>query len=96
MLRDFLPTAKPQPVDDLIEAVKTEMLAYGPAEPEYIPLMEKLERLYALKAERPKPISRDTIVMGIVHLLGIGILVFAEKDTILSRSGMTQVGRVIK
>jgi hypothetical protein len=96
MLRDFLPNDRPQPVDGLIEAVKEEMLQYGPTEPEYIPLMEKLERLHALKAERPKPVSRDTLIMGAVHLFGILIIVFAERDTILPRNGMAQIGRVLK
>lgn len=96
MLRDFFSVDQPQPVDDLIEAVKKEMLEYGPTEPEYLPLMEKLERLHALKAEKPKPVSRDTIIMGAVHLFGILIIVFAEKDTILSKTGMSQVGRMLK
>jgi hypothetical protein len=55
-----------------------------------------LERLHALKAERPKPISWDSIVIGGVHLIGVGILVFAERDTILSRAGSMQIGRVLK
>jgi hypothetical protein len=96
MLRDFLPSNRPHPVDDLIAAVKEEMLVYGPTDPEYTDLMTKLERLHALKAEKPKPLSRDAIVTGGVHLLGILIIVFAEKDTILSRNGMSQVGRVVK
>ncbi len=96
MFRDFFTIEKPTPVDDLIEIVRKEMLDYGPNEPEYADLMEKLERLHALKAERPKPISWDSIVIGAVHLIGVGILVFAERDTILSRAGSMQIGRVLK
>lgn len=96
MFRDFFTIEKPTPVDDLIEVVRKEMLEYGPSEPEYSSLMEKLERLHALKADRPKPISWDSIVMGGVHLLGVGILVFAERDAILSRAGVMQIGRVLK
>lgn len=96
MFRDFFTIEKPTPVDDLIEVVRKEMLDYGPMEPEYQALLEKLEQLHALKAERPKPISWDAIIMGGVHLLGIGILVFSERDAILSRAGMMQLGRVLK
>lgn len=97
MLRDFFKTEEAIPVDDLIAAVLKEMKEYGPAAPEYAPLMEKLERLYALKTDnKSKPINRDTIVMGGVHLLGILIIVFAERDHILSRTGMSQIGRVLK
>jgi hypothetical protein len=96
MFRDFFTIEKPTPVDDLIEVVRKEMIEFGPNEPEYTALMEKLERLHALKAERPKPISWDSIVIGGVHLIGVGILVFAERDTILSRAGSMQIGRVLK
>ena len=96
MFRDFFTIEKPTPVDDLIEVVRKEMLEYGPTEPEYDALLKKLKQLHKLKAERPKPISWDSIVIGAVHLIGVGILVFAERDTILSRAGSMQIGRVLK
>lgn len=96
MLRDFFTIEKPTPVDDLIDVVRKEMLEYGPNEPEYAALIEKLERLHALKAERPKAFSWDGVIVGAVHLIGVGILVFAERDTILSRAGQMQIGRVLK
>ena len=96
MFRELFTIPKLTPVDDLIEAVRKEMLDYGPEEPEYNALLEKLERLHALKAERPKPISWDSIILGAVHLLGVGVLVFAERDAILSRTGAMQIGRVLK
>jgi hypothetical protein len=96
MFRDFFTVEKTTPVDDLIEIVRKEMLDYGPNEPEYNALLEKLERLHGLKAERRKPISWDSVLLGAVHLIGVGVLVFAERDTILSKAGTIQIGRVLK
>jgi len=98
MLRDFFTNdEEPTAVDDLIESVLKEMNEYGPSEPEYTPLMEKLERLYALKLDnKPKPVSRDTVIMGAVHLFGILIIVLAEKQHVLSSKAMSQIGRALK
>jgi len=96
MFRDFFTIEKITPVNDLIEIVRKEMLEYGPTDPEYNALLEKLERLHAVKAERPKPISWDSIILGTVHLIGVGVLVFAERDTILSKAGSIQIGKVWK
>lgn len=93
----FFATENDKAVDDLIATVLAEMNESGPHEPEYRDLMEKLERLNALKAEtQPKRLSRDSIFMGAVHLFGILLIAAAEKEHVLSQKAMTQLGRVMK
>jgi hypothetical protein len=96
MFRDFFTDEKPTQVDDLIEVVRTEMLDYGPNEPEYADLLKKLKQLHKMKPERRKRVSWDSVIMVGGHLLGIGILAFVERDTILSRTGLSQLGRLQK
>lgn len=97
MLRNFTEDKEPTAVDDLIAVVLKEMNEYGPTEPEYAPLMEKLERLYALKAEnKPKPVSRDTIVTSAAYVFGILVIVFAEKSSVMSSKAMGMLGRPMK
>lgn len=92
MLKNFFDNNEPTPLDGLIEAVFAEMNVYGPSDPEYAGLMEKLERLNTLKLEnKPKRISRDTFVMGMVHLGGILIIVLAERESILSTKALQLV-----
>jgi hypothetical protein len=96
MLRDFFATETPTNVDEQIAAVLKEMDDYGPLEPEYEPLLTKLERLNALKAEKPKPLSRDGIVTAAAHLLGILTIALVERGRILPPNATKQLGRMWK
>lgn len=94
MRRYLIATEDSKSLDDLIATVTAKMNEYGPEHEEYPDLMEKLERLHALKADnRPKLLSRDTIFMGLCQLAGVLIIVLAEKDTVLSRNGLAHNGR---
>lgn len=97
MLDRYFSAKKPSPIDELIAKVLEEMNDYGPTEPEYQPLMEKLERLNALKAqEKPSRISLDTLVLGGVQLIGVAIIVIAERNSVPSKNGLSFLSRTIK
>lgn len=98
MLRNFFTSNdEPTPVDKLIEAVLEEMNVYGPAAPEYTPLMEKLERLYEVQAkDKPKPISRDTIAIIAGNLVGILLIVAYERTHVISSKALPQIIRPMK
>lgn len=97
MKLNFFATENDKAVDELIATVLKEMDESGPHEPEYNILMEKLERLNALKVEtQPKRLSRDSILIGAVHLLGILFIATAEKEHVLSQKATSMLGRVMK
>lgn len=81
---------RPQPdpaIQTQIDAVIEQMSIYGPDSPEYPIMMEHLERLEKLKAEKqPSPISRDTmLIVGAQVLLGIAMLTYEKTGVITSK-----------
>ena len=75
-------------LDELIERVVEDMQMFGPESEEYPKLVNTLERLHKLKAEKkPSRVSPDTVAIVLGNLLGILIIVmYEEKHVITSKA----------
>lgn len=81
-----LPTGKqPDRYDRLIERVTEDMDMYGPGSDEYQLLLGQLERLEELRLKnKPKPISRDTLLTVGGNLAGVLIMVAYEQHHVVT------------
>ncbi len=85
---------EPNPLDEQIATVLSEMKRVGPTDDTYDSLMRKLERLEALKApNKPKRLSRDTMLMAAVGLGQVLFIVLAERQSVLSQKAVGFVHR---
>lgn len=93
-LRKFFTNEVVTPVDEEIEKVLKEMNDEGVTSDEYSKQLTYLERLYEIKAkERPKPLSRDTIlIVGGNLVLALGIVIY-ETSHMSSSKGFNQFMR---
>lgn len=79
-------------LDRLIERVIDDMEMFGPTSEEYEALLARYERLTKLKAEdRPKPVSRDTMLIVAGNLAGIIIVVMYEHAHVLTSKALGTV-----
>jgi hypothetical protein len=66
------------------------MAAVDPGSEEYSNLLAHLEKLYALRSgHRSRRIQPDTVLVVAGNLLGILIIVAAEKGTVLSSKALS-------
>jgi hypothetical protein len=92
-MRRFL-VRKPTVLDEPIEKVMTGMNMYSPEDPEYLTLMNHLERLNRMKAEnRQTRVSPDTMAIVVGNILGILVIVAYEQKHVMVSKGL---GFVIK
>ena len=85
---------KKDPLDKHIEMLQQEMYLQQLSGEEYKKLMERMERLYKLKAEtRRKPVSNDTLALVFGNLAGILLIVAYEQKHVMSSKGLTQILR---
>jgi len=77
-------------LEGLIDVLESEMQTSGPEDPQYNTYMEKLERLYKLKATSPKArISRDQALLVAGNLAGILIIVAYEQKHVFGSKGQS-------
>jgi tetrahydromethanopterin S-methyltransferase subunit G len=81
------------PIDGQITKVLSEMDTVEEVDsPEYKEMMKRLERLYKLQAQqRPKRISRETILIVAGNLVGILIIVAYEKNNVWTSKAIDRV-----
>jgi hypothetical protein len=79
------------PADEALEEAITAAISYleynKPGEPEYDLTLDKLERLYKLRAPHPearKPVSRDALVQGAFSIAGILLVLNYERAHIVT------------
>lgn len=79
---------EPTAIDDEIKSVLDEMSRKGPLDEVYPDLLEKLERLYKLKASnRPERVSQDTLWMvGGNVFLGFLMVAYEQKHVMTSKA----------
>ena len=81
-------------LDHLIDDVTEHMDACGPGTEEYEQLLKQLERLMKLKQQdKPKPISRDTMLLVGGNILGILIVVAYEHTHVVTSKAF---GNILK
>lgn len=94
MLKYFLSNDTTTLVDDEIAAVKSEMQTEGVLSEEYPTLLGYLERLNTIRVgEKRKPLTTDTILVVAGNLLGIFLVVLAEREHVLTSKGLSQLIR---
>jgi CHASE3 domain sensor protein len=70
-----------EPIDKVLEGMRT----YGVEDPEFDKLLDQLERLTRMKAEKAnKPISNDTLAIVAGNLMGILIMVAYEQKHVVT------------
>lgn len=85
---------KQDPLDLHITTLLSDMQNENPFSDEYKKLMERMEKLYKLKAEmRRKPVSTDTLALVFGNLAGILLIVAYEQKHVMSSKGLTQILR---
>lgn len=68
-------------LNDLIDAIISEMNLYGPEAEEYPPLLDRLERLMKMKAETRLPrLTPDGALAAVGNLAGIAVIVLVERS----------------
>lgn len=76
---------KPARLDTEIERVLDTLMTLSSTDPIYVPTLEKLERLYALKENNsPKPISRETLLVVGANLAGIAMVIGHEHAHVIT------------
>lgn len=70
-----------EPIDKVLEGMRT----YGVEDPEFTKLLDQLERLTRMKAEKAnKPVSNDTLAIVAGNLMGILIMVAYEQKHVVT------------
>jgi hypothetical protein len=70
-----------EPIDKVLEGLRT----YGVDDPEFPKLLDQLERLTRMKAEKAsKPVSNDTLAIVAGNLMGILIMVAYEQKHVVT------------
>lgn len=86
----FRTNKTPDPLDELIATVLSEMNEHGVDSPEYPDQLSYLERLHELKAKnRPERLKRDTLVTVAGNLMGILLIVAYEQHHVMTSKGMS-------
>lgn len=87
MLRNFFRKDVVTPEDGLIDAVRERMHKLGPDNEHYQAMLDYLERLHKVKADKtPDPVSRDTMVVIAGNLLIVVLMLgFEQKHVITSK-----------
>jgi hypothetical protein len=71
--------------DEPIEKVLEGMRTYGVEDPEFLKLMDQLERLSRMKSENArKPVTSDTMAIVAGNLAGILIMVAYEQKHVVT------------
>ena len=81
-------------LDKLITRLTADMQVAGPETDAYAANIAYLERLNKLKLDnKPKPISRDSLVMVAGNLAGILVIVAYEQKHVFTSKGLSQLLR---
>lgn len=84
----------PGNLQDVIDNVQTQMLAYDAYSPEFIAMNEQLEKLYRMKAsEKPDKVSKDAMLAVGGNLAGILLILNYERVHVVTSKAL---GFVIK
>jgi hypothetical protein len=79
-------------LDKLINGVEAEMLAHEPDSEEYETLLWHLERLRKLKDDtRPKRLDRNTVVLALANLFGIGLIAWTEREHVMNAKALREI-----
>jgi hypothetical protein len=90
MLRQVM-NLRQKALDKLIDSVEAEMLTTDPSSEDYLVLMESLERLRKMQADKkPARLDRNTILLVAGNLLGILIIVMYEQKHVMTSKALVE------
>lgn len=84
---------KPSKLDGPINKVLDDMTVYGPDSPEYLNLMNHLERLTKMQRHERRSVSPDTMAIVVGNLLGILTIVAYEQKHVMVSKGLGMILR---
>jgi hypothetical protein len=88
MLKQLM-SPKPSELDKTIARALAELDRHAVGSEEYVKTLDILSKLMKLKAdERPKQISKDTILVSVTNLLGIMLIIRYEQFNIVTTKAM--------
>lgn len=73
-------------IDLEIDSVLTDLTTFTSESDDYAAAIDKLERLYAIRAayERPSRVEADTLVKAAAHIAGIVVIVGYEQRAVVT------------
>lgn len=84
IFRKTEPTIYDEPIDKVLESMRT----YDTVDGEFVKLMDYLERLTKLKAEKHSKVDPNTIALIAGNLAGILVIVAYEQKNVMTSKAM--------
>jgi hypothetical protein len=79
----------PAGIDLVIKLATDELLKHQPDSPEYVKIIDQLERLNKIAlSNRSDRVSKDGIIAGVVNLVGIGMIIRHEQLNVITSKAL--------